>query len=448
MIIEIPGKGSVEFPDTMSEDAVSSAIRQIVAPPPPPTPERKPLIPQPADTGFNLMGILGKAQEKLAEGPKALFNLAGKADVAAGIKTPEEAASRAQTYGNITRDVAEGAAMPWAKAPGLAGFLTRAGQSGLLSAAQNPQAPATAGAAGAAMGGATELGSKGLRYLFSAIPERLFASQTGRDIASWLKANVPAWSGMRGNAKGLYEMAHGEGQRHLSDEFAKAITEASDAIPPGTQVEIMADMATKAGIKEMRDVANARDLPIVSVDARELLDKLPSLGRKSDPNVRRSALTALEQALPDGVIPEARRAYQIGQGWINFAEKGKFLAGEKYDPVKAMEALTSVGKKSLLARNLDPIRDIVRGPMPNPMTKYTPSGLGFLLGKEALGAGVGHLAGGPVGAGVGAIGAALVPKPTLYGNVPVMMPAVQQARRALTQGGISEVIRDMMLSGD
>src|SRR5258708_32360237 len=87
-----------------------------------PKPESPALNPRP----FGLPDIdpvraMGKAQEFLAKGPTELFKLAGKADVAQGLKTPEKAEQRSGQYGRLSSELGQAALMPWGTAAGLPG---------------------------------------------------------------------------------------------------------------------------------------------------------------------------------------------------------------------------------------------------------------------------------------------------------------------------------------
>lgn len=95
-------------------------------------------------------GFLSRFQSGLGSALSYPYRLAGKADVALGIKSPEVAESRAKTYGNVTRDVLEGALVPWSRAKGLVGLGLRGAQGAALGALQSPQDMATGAAAGVA----------------------------------------------------------------------------------------------------------------------------------------------------------------------------------------------------------------------------------------------------------------------------------------------------------
>ena len=80
----------------------------------PSIPERNPFV-SPIDPYEMLQkGPLGQAYRTAQQGATGLFNLAGKADVAAGIKDPETATSRAAVYGPLAVNAALGRALPTA----------------------------------------------------------------------------------------------------------------------------------------------------------------------------------------------------------------------------------------------------------------------------------------------------------------------------------------------
>lgn len=365
-------------------------------------------------------------------------------------QSKEEGLKRLKRYADISEP-----AMMFA-APNPAGLLGKIGVSTGLGALSGAGAgisegdPAKAGKGaliGGAVGAGGEMAAKSLRYLFSAIPTSLFASRTGRDIASWLKANVPAWASMSTSAKGLYEMAHGTGQRELSAAFDPAMAQVAERAK-GQTIHVSPEAASALGIAAAPGAAFTRGAPtsaltsergtaLIEVDAADAAKKAVGKWEKN-PFAYREVVNALDaKGIGD---PEARRAYQIGAGWIDLAESGNFLRGkggklEKYDPVKAQEAFAYFGKDALLARRMDPVRQMIEGPLSQRITPFRPAGMGYQIGKEVAGAGLGASIGGPAGAGIGALGAAMTPKINMYGNVPVQFPAIEQARRAMQSEG-------------
>jgi hypothetical protein len=151
------------------------------------------------------------------------FRLAGKLDVAAGIKTPEQAESRAKTYGDFTRDFAEGALVPWSKVPGLAGTALRAGQSGVLGAAQGLLEKGdvgdalTRGGLSAVLSPAAEglvaLGGKFLRSVAGA--QGRIAADDAKRLGEAIGEISDPLRGAK-TAADIQRLAGGEGQRRLS----------------------------------------------------------------------------------------------------------------------------------------------------------------------------------------------------------------------------------------
>src|SRR6266478_3986180 len=113
---------------------------------------KKTPAPNPAVSPIDPVSVLGKAQEFLAKGPTELFKLAGKADVAQGLKAPEKAEQRAKQYGRLTSEVGQGALMPWGTAAGLPGVAGRVAQSGLLGGSQGTPEGAVGGLKGLGKG--------------------------------------------------------------------------------------------------------------------------------------------------------------------------------------------------------------------------------------------------------------------------------------------------------
>lgn len=240
-----------------------------------------------------------------------------------------------------------------------------------------------------------------------------YAKRASKQIADWLKDNVPAWESFASTGKGLYAMAHGTGQRLLSSDFEQAMRSIKGAIPDTLVVRVMKPVESAGRVEWIGEPRNAR----------MLIDDLPTL-RAAGGRPYREALKALSNELPTGLAPEldeARRQYKIGAGFIDFAEKGRFLHGERYDPANAMKALDQHGKR-LLGRGMDEVSRLIRGPGRDPITatKHSP------WERRIYGAAAGELVGFPFGipgriAGPvigGAAAEAFGPR-TTYGNVPL-----------------------------
>lgn len=119
--IDLPDGSIGEFPDGMPDEQIQAVLRKQFGGGPVatavPTPSRTPGgLPTPID-------VLGKVLPYALSPVKKAFDVAGQADVAAGIKTPAQATSRAQTYTNM---------LP----PLLTGLLTGGGSLPVQAAAQ------------------------------------------------------------------------------------------------------------------------------------------------------------------------------------------------------------------------------------------------------------------------------------------------------------------------
>ena len=123
MRTDLPDGGIGEFPDTMPDDQIEAVLRRqfstpaASAPAPPSAPPNAPAPAAPRIPGTSItlpnipspMDALAKVLPTVLSPVKKAFDVAGQADVAAGRsgfpwetpKTPEQAASRAQTYTNM-----------------------------------------------------------------------------------------------------------------------------------------------------------------------------------------------------------------------------------------------------------------------------------------------------------------------------------------------------------
>jgi len=316
-----------------------------------------------------------------------------------------------------------------------AGFLPFAGrvlasEAGEAAGSVATRQPYTPGV-GAGSQIAGEAIGKVVSPLLSPSTYKAFATRTARSISDWLKDAVPAWKGYSSSGKGLYEMAHGTGQRILSQTFEREIQAIKKAIPETLVLQV-------PGTYEVAGQVMATTTPR---NARALIDELPDLRKAAGAPYHR-ALRALSDQLPKGLSPEldaARGQYRVGAGWIEFAEKGKFLHGERYAPETAQTALDRFGKR-LLSRGMDEVASLIRGPAAKPI-EARPHGIlekriGGLLAGEAIGYPMGHPYLGPA-AGLAAM--ELIPG-TTYRNVP-LTPAQQFAGR-LGRAGIAAGVRE------
>jgi hypothetical protein len=326
------------------------------------------------------------------------------------------------------------------------GLLGLAGRLGASEAGQVIGDAATGQKVTPGYGAATQLVGEGVGKVASTLasPKMMqrFADRTVKALASKLDDLVPSWRGLPATARGLWERAHGTGQRVLSRNFDGMIQGIKGQIPE-TFVITVPEMVEVGG-----KMFQAKGPPR---NARALIDELPDL-RKAGGKPYYNTLRALADQLPDGLSPAldaARTEYKAGAGWMDFAERGKFLKHERYDPEKAQEALTTWGKKTLLGRGLDDIAAIVRGPGEKPIESVKHSQFlqrleGALVGGAAgLPLGIPHAIGGAAG---GVVAGGALPR-TTYRNVP-LTAAERFAGRFGTAGigeGLRETARDIGL---
>lgn len=312
-------------------------------------------------------------------------------------------------------------------APG-AGILGSMAGQGIAAGAEalvGGKSPLQAGkdALGGAVGGGVGGGiAKVGERLFSPAIKAAFEGRTGRKLAQQIQSLVPAWAGLPKNAKGLYEMAHGEGENLLDATFKGA----KNLIPAGHVTEVPIELAQAAKITGARVPIAAKgsdEGPImVKVATRELVDGLPLLRQKGR-GFASDAWHAMDRSLegvPGAALQAARSQYRNGMGWVEFAEKGGFLKGEKYDAAKAMAALDKHGKE-LLSRGMQGVRGTVRGPLADPIKAGNLGRIGTAIGGVAgglagHGLGVPGEAGGLIGGGY--LGHMLGKQIPSYSNVP------------------------------
>lgn len=376
----------------------------------------------------------GAVQDVLAWPAKQAFRAAGKLEQAyppksvmpswllpPDAKTPEQAERRAETYGNVTRDVAESAAMPWSKIPGIAGMAYRALQAGLLggtqraaatqdmtegakaalvSAALQPAAEVVLGpviravtASGRAKSATSDYAAakaardfkikhdEAMTEWLNKIEKNVFtkaaaehADDAAAKIAADLKRNVPPLAELPANTKGLVDMVYGQGKQKVSEFFDDAMRQVAERAA-GQTVQVPTEAAKRLGLPIPEDplaglTAAARDalarsgrLPegvgtgLVTVDAAELAKRATGFWKK-DPGAYRAAVNALDEAnIGD---PLARAAYKYYQGLVQIIDKTKALTGETLHPEKLLAGGTQLRTVEELRRR--GIGDVFRGP--------------------------------------------------------------------------------------
>lgn len=300
--------------------------------------------------------------------------------------------------------------------------------------------------------------AKAVAPLVSGIPYRQWAKTVATTLGDRLKDAVPAWAHLPSTEKGLYEMVHGTGQRVLSAAYDKALQAVKGAIPAGRPLMMTAEDAAALGLRGTTAPPNAwaayqakragQPLPqgMVQVDLREAVDALPG-ARKGDLGLYRRTLRGVDRELEHvqgglgADFMAERAAYRTGAGFMDFAERGKFLHGERFDPAKAQAALDPQGKKTLLSRGLDDVRSTIRGPEADPIQVTKRPWWANRLEGAAAGEGLSYLLGVPRGVGgiVGGAAGGMLPTQT-YRNVP-MTPAMEWASR-LTRPALAEGVRE------
>jgi hypothetical protein len=379
------------------------------------------------------------AQRWLGEAAAVPFHLAGKLDVASGIKTLEQAESRAKTYGDFTRDFAEGAMVPWSKAAGLAGTGIRALQSGGLGAAQgllekgDPKDAAVRGGLSAVASpvaeGALALVGKGMRSLPGAAA-RITRQDTERlgqaigEISDPLKGAT--------TAKDIQRLAGGVGQRRLS----------------AAKEQIVQTIEKATGNPRFSLASFGDDAQLTLREANAAMTKLghQAFGGKKNPELIQQ-YHAMERELfsaLDGFDPQLAQLYKHAQQeWM----KGTYLLNflslqpmyketskgvEMAIPYAQKRVSAPKGAKTLTDKlGADDYAKLVatlkRGATEGAdvMRSTSPFSLRGLLASGGLGA-AGGLAGGPVGVGLAAA-------PYVLPNA--LSTYVGQAPYALSTGG-------------
>lgn len=257
------GQETAETP-TSAPSAGSSATTPAMTR----TPYGLPAIPDP-------LSVAGKGLSVLRAPLKAAFDLAGRADVASGIKTPEQAASRANTYSNIPIPLAVGALTGGASLPAQAII-----QAGTTAAMQEgglePKSPAQVALAGASpflAAGIGRLARAVPRSLTRMIPSRFAGAQeaaqeAGENIARGFE---PPSSEATGE---LWKAARQAGAEPIrADKLTAMLSSLEESIPKNP---------TSAGLKttrELMDAAREAIRPNGTVDLGELMKLRLDVGR-------------------------------------------------------------------------------------------------------------------------------------------------------------------------
>lgn len=380
----------------------------------PALPEAGPLAAPPQASLFSPLRAAFRAAGTAASLP---FQAAGKLDVASGIKTPEQAASRAQTYGNVTRDMLIGALTPFSAAAGWGGLGKNMLQSGALS-----------GATTALETGDMEQASKsaalgaGLVPAFRGVlaPFRLRANakafqragdereatvalnkfkadtldtedltrfkqavkayglpqgdQVAADLVKRWKARVPAWKDTPETLEGLKDLVVGQGHAKASASFDAALKNAM-AAAKGQSVSIDRRAAEALGIPlpplermppelyglmAKAGMAPPRVEQFVAVDASDAMQRM--LGKSS---TARQAYRHVAEQLDKVNLGNAgaREEYKSAMGLIDLLDDAKALRRYEGKDVLDTEKLRAA---LLRVKGVSPLRrrglgDALRG---------------------------------------------------------------------------------------
>lgn len=213
------------------------------------------------------------------------------------------------------------------------------------------------------------------------------AEEAADKIIKDFDAQIPAFAGMRGGAKGLADRIYGEGPARVSAAYEKAMQEAMQGAR-GTKINIAPDVArafnlaseappgVSAQVAELLRAAG-KDVPTgdAVVDAADLIKAMTGQSSKN-----REAYRAAVNALTDKGVgtQEARQAYSAAQALFDYIDKTKGLKGEKLNPESILGGMTDRKTIDLLRRrgqgdiNTGPMQAARGGPLaPTPM-EYPP----------------------------------------------------------------------------
>lgn len=421
-VVEVPGRGNVEFPDTMSQEEILGKVREFAASPiKPVNPYAGPAI-QGADDPGKLGRILGYANKNpvLSDEakiglvtPPGVGSLAGRLLMSGG----------AQGIGAAARgEGAQGAA--WGTLKGMAsqGFNEAAG-----AAVKGVRSMLPVGAGGLAK----------------------YAADREGALTGEMKQSVPPMQDAKSLRDMFFSQESADKLHQFYDDSLKAVVErgkgqmiqvpedAAKAFKLGGTggFQFPAHLAQRMGGNPL---AQSAAQGMVNVDAGEAAKAITGAWKKN-PEMYRAVADALDNA---GISdPAARAAYKTYMGFKNFI--GELPAG-KLDLVKAQERLTQPGPSAeLLKRGLADKANSILNPTGTPVEQGSmriPGAIvGGTLGSMLPGLGLyGHGAGMASGAWLGSHIGRGIPQ---YYNVPrtpinpdVSMLLNQYLQGALQQG--------------
>src|SRR5690349_19337175 len=430
--IELPDGSIGEFPDTMPDADIQAVLRKQFggpAPTPAPTAAVAPSPPQPPripGTSIDLpriptpVDVLGKALPIVLSPVKKAFDVAGQADVRAGIKTPEQAATRSQAYTNMLPPLVAGLLTSGASLPIQAatqmGTTHAMQEGGLEEKRPGPLGTDTSVLLSGALPYATALGGRLVRGLGRTatrlLPSRFDAAQqaaqegAGQVVAS-LRPETAASNLFRGaRAAGAEAIPASNIQRTVAD-IAQSIGE--NPKNPGLQlVKAYADdlaQAAQGGSVDLQKLMQMR------LDLGRSLGKAPELGGLYGGILRDLEAAAAAGGPGASQATQALQAFKADLGADKFAQLvesatgGSVAGGQRALNIASLRKL--VAKQSPeLARLLGPDK---MGMIENYLgqNRALPPATAYTAANRFVNLGAGGLAGIMSGGWIPAIGTAL-----------------------------------------
>lgn len=441
--IDLPDGSVGEFPDTMPNDQIQAVLRKQFGGAQAPAATRAAMPTMPAPTVKAPWGLpniptpmdaLAKVLPTAMSPVKKAFDVAGQADVRAGIKSPETAASRSQAYTNM---------MP----PLLAGVLT--------------------GGASLPVQAATQMGTTSLMQNAGMEPKKPIG-QTGLDTSVLISGALPyAAAGMGRLARGLgrtatrllpgrFDAAQQAAQGAAGDVveslrpetaagnlFKGARAAGAEVIPAGNIQRTIADIGDSIGENPKNPglqlvKAYADDLAQATangtVDLKKLMQMRLDLGRSlgKAPELKGlygAILSDLEGAAAAGgpganMATSALQAFKADMGANTFA---RMVESATKDSVAGGRALNIARLRDAVAKHSDELTRLL-GPeklslITNFVDKYRalPPAMAYTAANilvNGLGGVAGAVAGGPLGALGSAVGLETLKNAALVGKNP------------------------------
>lgn len=276
--------------------------------------------------------------------------------------------------------------------------------------------------------GAGEAGMGVLRGALNPVFKTAFDSRTAAQLATHLKATVPAWNDFPQDMRGLYDMIYsprGYTRLHeMADQSFQGVLLRAKGVEGAMMPEINIPESVARALKIriqgpslLPDEGGGPLNPEASVLAVDAAKAALGQWRKH-PGEYRAVMDALDAA---GIgDPRIRTAYKTAMGAKDYLDQTKAFEGTQFKTDKAQEGLSSLKdvESHLHRRNLPELFNIIKGPLPdtikpinqNPWTRKLYGGLAGEVVATPLGLPRG------VGATVGAAaGEMFLPR---FSNVP------------------------------